>query len=97
MVSIDRLTEAERIAETFGIVLGAASQCDEVTEERFNAVVEKVKTVVLARANDDADAAAASERLSAAVEAGRTVVENGAIDAASAESAFNEMEDRLLT
>ena len=97
MTSTYRLTEAEQIAETFGVVLGAASHCEQVTEERLGAVAAKVKSVVLSRATDDADAEAASDRLSAAVEAGRTVVESGRIDPDAAESAFSEMEQRLAT
>jgi hypothetical protein len=97
MPSTNRLTEAEQIAETLGVVLGAVAHCELVTEDRFNAVAEKVKNVVLARANDPADAEAASERLTAAVEAGRTVAESGRIDPDMAETAFIEMEDRLLT
>jgi thiazole synthase ThiGH ThiG subunit len=97
MTTTNRLTEAEQIAETFGVVLGAASHCEQVTEERLNAVAAKVKNVVLARAHDDADAEAASDRFSAAVEAGRTVAESGRIDPDVAENAFSEMEERLTT
>src|SRR5258706_9219446 len=95
MAADNRLTQAERIAETFGVVLGAASQCEQVSEERLNSVAAKAKHVVLANANDDADAEAAEELFSAAVEAGRTAAESGKIDPDSVEIALSEMEQRL--
>jgi hypothetical protein len=97
MASSNQLTQAERIAETFGMVLGAASYCDEVTDERLNSVAAKVKEVVLATANDEADAESAQERFSIAVEAGRTAVETGKIDPDAAEGALGEMEQELST
>ncbi|HEX3499684.1 MAG TPA: hypothetical protein VHT04_10210 [Stellaceae bacterium] len=95
MTAINNLTQAERIAETFGVVLGAASQCEQVTEERLNSVAVKARHAVLATAIDAADAEAAEELFSAAVEAGRTAVESGTIDAGSVETALNEMETRF--
>ena len=35
MAASNPMTRAERIAETFGVVLGVASQCEQVTEERL--------------------------------------------------------------
>ncbi len=69
MAANNQLTRAERIAETFGVVVGAASQCEQVNEERLNLVAAKARSAVLATANDDADAEAADELFSAAVEA----------------------------
>lgn len=89
-------SKAQRIAETVGVVLGAASQSDEVTEERLDSVAEKVRGVVAATANDEADANAAIARFSAAVEAGRTAAATGRIDPADAETALGEMEEQLL-
>jgi thiazole synthase ThiGH ThiG subunit len=95
MAAFDHLTEAERIAETLGVVLGAASQCEQVTEERLNSVAVKARHALLARANDDADAEAADERFSAALEAGRTAAESGRIDPESVELALSELEEQL--
>lgn len=95
MAAINNLTQAERIAETFGVVLGAASQCEQVTQERLNSVAVKARHAVLATATDAADAEAAEELFSAAVEAGRTAVESGKVDPESVETALNEMEVRL--
>jgi len=95
MAAINQLTQAERIAETFGVVLGAASQCEQVTEERLNSVAAKAHDAVMATANDDADAESADELFSAALEAGRTAAENGKVDPESVEIALSEMEQRL--
>ena len=95
MAAFNELTRAEKIAETFGVVLGAASQCGQVTEERLSLVAAKARDAVLATANDDADAEAADELFSAAVEAGRNAAESGKIDPDSVETALSEMEQRL--
>src|SRR5260221_4435835 len=95
MAASNRLSQAEKIAETLGVVLGAASQCEQVTEERLNSVAAKAKDAVLATANDDADAEAAEEMISAAVEAGRTAAESGKNDPESVETALSEIEQRL--
>jgi thiazole synthase ThiGH ThiG subunit len=89
------MTRAEKIAETFGVVLGAASQCEQVTEERLNAVAVKARDVVITNATDADDAEAAEALFSAAVEAGRSAAESGKIDPDSVETAFGEMEQRL--
>jgi hypothetical protein len=95
MTADDNLTRAERIAETFGVVLGAASQCEQVSEERLNSVAVKARHAVLATATDAADAEAAEELFSAAVEAGRTAVESGKVDPGAVETALSEMEVRF--
>jgi thiazole synthase ThiGH ThiG subunit len=90
-----QMTQAERIAETFGVVLGAASQCEQVSEERLNAVAVKARNAVMATAHDAADAEAADELFSAAVDAGRVAAEGGKVDPDAVESALSEIEQRL--
>ena len=50
MTSTDRMTDAQRMAQTLGVVIGAASCCEEVTEERVTAVAVKLKQLVSATA-----------------------------------------------
>ena len=95
MASTDRATEAQRLAQTLGVVVGAASCCEQVTEERVNAVAEKLKELVSATADDAADADAADEQFSAALEAGKAAVEIGRIDPEHAEAALTELEQQL--
>jgi hypothetical protein len=83
------------MAQTLGIVVGAASCCEQVTEERVNAVAGKLRQLVSASADDSADADAANEQFSVALEAGRTAVELGRIDPDHAESALVELEQQL--
>ena len=59
MTSTNRMTEAQRMAQTLGVVIGAASCCEEVTEERVTTVAVKLKQLVSATAEDGADAEAA--------------------------------------
>ena len=89
------MTRAERIAETFGVVLGAASQCEQVSEERLNAVAVRARDMMITSATDAKDAEAAEALFSAAVEAGRSAAEGGKVDPESVETAFGEMELRL--
>ena len=89
------MTEAQQIAQTVGIVVGAASCCEQVTEERVNAVAVKLRDLVAAAADDDSDADLANEQYSAALEEGKTAVESGRIDPEQAEEALNELELQL--
>jgi|SRR5690348_2527584 hypothetical protein len=95
MASNNRVTEARQMAQTLGVVVGAASCCEQVTEERVNSVAVKLKQLVSATADDAADAQAAVEQFSAALEAGKTAVELGRIDPEHAEAALVELEQQL--
>ena len=95
MSSSNRMTEALQIAQTLGIVVGAASCCEQVTEERVNAVAVKLRDLVAAAADDDSGADLANEQFSAALEVGKTAVESGRIDPEQAEGALNELEEEL--
>src|SRR5260221_9231788 len=95
MASNKHVTEAQRIAQTLGIVVGAASCCEQVTEERVNAVAAKLRQLVSVTADDTADADAANEQFSVALEAGKTAVEIGRIDPEHAEAALIELEQEL--
>jgi glutamate/tyrosine decarboxylase-like PLP-dependent enzyme len=89
------MTDAQQIAQTVGIVVGAASCCEQVTEERINAVAVKLRELVAATADDASDADLANEQFSAALEEGKTAVESGRIDPEQAEIALNELEQKL--
>lgn len=89
------LSNAERIAEMFGLVVGAASLCDRVSEERLTTTAIKMKHVVLVAASDDAEAQAADQRFSVGLEAGRAAAEKGQIDPNKAEIALGEVEEQL--
>ena len=97
MSSKNRMTEVQQIAQTLGIIVGAASCCEEVTEERVNAVAVKLREHLAATADDDTDADLADEHFSAALEMGKAAVESGrlTIDPEQAEAALNEVEQQL--
>ena len=95
MSSSNRMTDAQQIAQSVGIVVGAASCCEQVTEERANAVVVKLRELVAAAADDDSDADLASEQFSAAIEEGKTAVESRRIDPEPAKIALTELEQKL--
>ena len=95
MGSGNRMTEAQQIAQTLGIVVGAAPCCEQVTEERINAVAVGLRELVAATADDDTDADLANEQFSAALEVGKTAVESGRIDPEQADVALNELEQQL--
>ena len=89
------MTDAQQIAQTVGIVVGAASCCEQVTEERVNAVAVQLRELVAAAADDDSDADLANEQFSAALEEGKTAVESGRVDPEQAVAALNELEQQL--
>ena len=89
------MIEVQKIAQTLGIVAGAASHCEQVTEERVNAIAVKLWELVAATADDDSDADLADEQFCVALEAGKTAVEIGRIDPEQAEVALNELELQL--
>lgn len=95
MGSGNRMTEAQQMAQTLGVVVGAASCCEQVTQERVTAVAEKLRQLVSATADDTADADAANDQFSVALEAGKAAVEIGRIDPEHAEAALTELEQQL--
>jgi hypothetical protein len=95
MASNNHMSEAQRMAQTLGIVVGAASCCEQVTEERVSTVATKLRQLVPATADDTADADAANAQFSAALEAGKAAVEIGRIDPEQAEAALTELEEQL--
>jgi len=97
MNSKNSMTEAQQIAETGGIVVGAASCCEQVTEERLNAVTVKLRKLVAATADNNVDADLANEKFAAALEMGKTAVESGRVAPERAEVALNDLEKELLT
>ena len=97
MASSNRMTEAQQVAQTIGVVVGAASCCEQVTEERVNSVTAKLRQLVSATADDTADADAADREFSAVLEAGKAAVETGRIDPEYAEAALIELEQQLST
>ena len=88
-------THAEMMAQSFGIVLGAASCSDHVSNERLDTAAQKMKTVLGVAAGNEHDADAAVDRFSAAVVAGRRAVRDGSIEEWAAETALRKIEDDL--
>jgi hypothetical protein len=89
------MTEAQRIAQTLGVIVGAASCCEQVSEDRVNAVTAKLRHLVSTAAGNTADADTADEQFTVAVEDGKTAAEIGRIDPEQAEAALTELEQQL--
>jgi hypothetical protein len=56
------MTEAQQIAQNLGLIVAAASCCEQFTEERVNAVSLRLLELVTVAANDGTDADLASEQ-----------------------------------
>ena len=95
MSSKNRMTEAQQIAQTAGMIVGAACCCEQVTEERLDAVAVKLRELFAATVDDDTDGDLANKQFAAALEAGRTAVESGRVDPEQAEGALNDLEKEL--
>jgi hypothetical protein len=89
------MTEAERIAQTLGFVLGAAINCEQVTDERLNSLAVKMRTAVLALVDDEAEVEATSAYFTEGIEAGRSAAENGDVEPEAVETALEELEEQL--
>jgi hypothetical protein len=89
------MSRAESIAQTIGVVVGAASNCDWATEERLSAAVDKMDAVVSAAAVDDSDAELARQRFHKAFEAGKAAMESGKANPIAVEAALEELEQTL--
>lgn len=87
-------SDAERMAETFGVVLGAAA-FGGISVARIMAAAGRMRDVLAATADDEDDAVSACMRFSAAVIAGRTAAESGRIGPQAAATALSEIEEDL--
>lgn len=96
MMSSNERTKAESMAEAVGVVIGAACECDSISQERLQSTVDKAREVIMATASDEADAATAVDGFSVAFGTGQAVVESGKIDPQLVEKAFIELERELL-
>jgi hypothetical protein len=88
-------SDAEKMAETFGVVLGAAACSGGISATRIMAVTGRMRDVLAATADDEDDAKAACMRFSAAVLAGRTAAQSGRIGGHAATAALGEIEEDL--
>ena len=88
-------SDAEMMARTFGVALGAASCSDNVSNDRLDAAAERMKSVLDAAASTTSEAEAAQDKFSASVVVGRQAVKNGAIAEFAAENALSQLEDDL--
>jgi hypothetical protein len=52
MSSLNRMTETRQIAPNVGIIVGAASCCEQVTEERVNTIAVRLREHLGAMADD---------------------------------------------
>jgi hypothetical protein len=87
--------DAEMMARTFGMVLGAASCSDDVSNERLDNAAEKMKAILATAAGTDVAVEAAHNRFSASVVAGRRAVRHGKIEDRAAEMALRQIEDDI--
>jgi hypothetical protein len=91
------MTEAEKIAQTFGFVLGAAVNCEQVSDERLNSLAAKMRHVVLALVDDEAGVEATTACFTEGIEAGRAAAESGDVEPEAVETALGELEEQLST
>jgi len=85
----------EKMAETFGVVIGAAACSAGLSAARIMATTGRMRDVLAAAADDADDAKAACLRFSAAVLAGRTAAQAGRIGGQAAATALSEIEHDL--
>lgn len=92
----NEVSETLQAAETLAVIVGAASRCAFVSQQRIKAMATTLEGLATASAGEAADAKTAHARLSAALEAGRVAVESGRIDPDDAGMLLVELEHELL-
>ena len=85
-------TEIDIMAYNFGLVLGAASNGDDVSDERLDNIAKKIKVLLNEIAENRRNAEVACARFSAAIVTGRKAVRQGAIEEHAAEAALRQIE-----
>jgi len=88
---------AEKMAESFGVVIGAAACSGGISAARIMAATGRMRDVLAATADDADDAKAACLRFSSAVLAGRTAAQSGRIGGQAAATALSEIEQDLAS
>src|SRR5258706_15852112 len=88
----DLLTDAEAFATAAGTVLGAASACDEIAEDRLSAISEKVALVIVSTVKDRSELASSQQLLTRSAGAGRGAVRRGQTDCESVELSLARLE-----
>lgn len=94
-INDNQQSQAESLADMFGVILGAAASCDFVTDARLDSLTVKVRELIAAAADTDDDMTAAGERFSLATQLGRDAVATGQIVPQQVEAALNDLEERL--
>ena len=95
MSNIER-TEADRMAEEVGVIIGAACGCDSISKERLQSAVDRAVDLLMEAASDEAEAAIVVDRLKIAFGTGQAAVESEKVDPWQVEAAFIELERVLL-
>lgn len=87
--------DAEMMARTFGIILGAASCNEGVSHERLQAASAKMKSILAAAASNQDEEETACDRFFASVVIGRRAVQSGDLEDWAAANALRQLEDDL--
>lgn len=77
-------------------VLGAATQCDDITHDEIAAVASKVAALATAETRDLAEVISINRKLMASAIAGRQTLKDGKTDCKTIEASFRALEDIVL-
>lgn len=85
-------TKAETFAAAAGEVLGAASACDKIEQDRLDTAAHRVGETVQDEVDDDDELTNAHDMFVDSVAAGRRSIASGDIDCDAAEARLTELE-----
>jgi hypothetical protein len=91
----EKLTDAESFSANAGRVLGAASECEDISDEQINKATSRIGDAIEHLISDDDELASAQEMFLQGITEGGEAIKSGSTDCRRAAAALAEMEHDL--
>ena len=88
----DLSSETQTFSATAGTIVGAASQCADISGQRISRAAEKVSRALATIGNTDEDVAQARRRFTDNLQAGRDAIRSGALTYQQVETSLTRLE-----
>ena len=88
----DLSSETQTFSATAGTIVGAASQCADISGQRISRAAEKVSRALATIGNTQEDVAQARRRFTDNLQAGRDAVRSGALTCQQVETSLTRLE-----
>ena len=88
----DLSSETQTFSATAGMIVGAASQCADISGQRISRAAEKVSRALASIGNTEDDVAQARRRFTDNLQAGRAAVRSGGLSCQQVEDSLTRLE-----